>query len=117
MRSSPRGQGVQGQRGPIRASCLALVGTLGVLALVGCGGKSNGSSTGAGATSGSGGAAGGGAGSDAGGPAGTDAGVGAEAGSDAGPDAPSTPTTTLYLVGDSTVAAFNDPYYYPRYGY
>ena len=25
--------------------------------------------------------------------------------------------TTLYLVGDSTVAAFNDPYYYPRYGY
>jgi hypothetical protein len=26
-------------------------------------------------------------------------------------------TTTLYLVGDSTVAAFNDPYYYPRYGY
>jgi lysophospholipase L1-like esterase len=25
--------------------------------------------------------------------------------------------TTLYLVGDSTVAAFDDPYYYPRYGY
>ena len=24
---------------------------------------------------------------------------------------------TLYLVGDSTVASFNDPYYYPRYGY
>ena len=37
---------------------------------------------------------------------------------DAGTDAPLTTTpTTLYLVGDSTVAAFNDPYYYPRYGY
>jgi lysophospholipase L1-like esterase len=24
---------------------------------------------------------------------------------------------TLYLVGDSTVCGFNDPYYYPRYGY
>lgn len=34
----------------------------------------------------------------------------ASGGSDAAP-------TTLYLVGDSTVAAFNDPYYYPRYGY
>ena len=25
--------------------------------------------------------------------------------------------TTLYLVGDSTVSAFHDAYYYPRYGY
>ena len=24
---------------------------------------------------------------------------------------------TIYLVGDSTVCAFEDPYYYPRYGY
>ena len=24
---------------------------------------------------------------------------------------------TIYLVGDSTVCAFDDPYYYPRYGY
>ena len=42
---------------------------------------------------------------------------------DAAPDAarlgdatgPALPT--LFLVGDSTVSAFNDPYYYPRYGY
>ena len=61
-------------------------------------------------------AAAGAAGSDAG-AAGSDAGGAGAAGSDAGPDAPPTPTTTLYLVGDSTVAAFNDPYYYPRYGY
>jgi len=27
------------------------------------------------------------------------------------------PPTTLFLVGDSTVCGFNDPYYYPRYGY
>ena len=27
------------------------------------------------------------------------------------------PETTLYLVGDSTVASFEDSYYYPRYGY
>ena len=45
------------------------------------------------------------------------------AGPDGGaPDAPATDAgnlapVTLYLVGDSTVAAFNDPYYYPRYGY
>jgi lysophospholipase L1-like esterase len=32
-------------------------------------------------------------------------------------DAGSTASATLYLVGDSTVASFNDPYYYPRYGY
>lgn len=25
--------------------------------------------------------------------------------------------STLYAVGDSTLAAFNDDYYYPRYGY
>ena len=43
--------------------------------------------------------------------------AGGAAGADAGKDAPATPTTTLFLVGDSTVAAFNDPYYYPRYGY
>ena len=43
---------------------------------------------------------------------GTDA--GAEGAAMGGPDAAH---TTLYLVGDSTVAAFNDPYYYPRYGY
>lgn len=24
---------------------------------------------------------------------------------------------TLYIIGDSTVSSFNDPYYYPRYGY
>jgi lysophospholipase L1-like esterase len=73
---------------------------LGALALGGCGGKSNGAPSGAGAIAGAGG-------SDAGG----------AAGSDSGNDAPVTPTATLYLVGDSTVAAFNDPYYYPRYGY
>jgi lysophospholipase L1-like esterase len=102
---------VQRQLGPIRPSCLARVGTLGVLALVaGCGGKSNG------ATGGTGGSAAGAAGSTAG-AAGSDAGGGGAAGSDAGPDAPPTPTTTVYLIGDSTVAAFNDPYYYPRYGY
>ena len=53
-------------------------------------------------------------------------GVGGGTGADGGAtDAPTTDTgtgvnptpTTLYLVGDSTVAAFNDPYYYPRYGY
>lgn len=27
------------------------------------------------------------------------------------------PETTMYLVGDSTVASFSDSYYYPRYGY
>ena len=43
----------------------------------------------------------------------TDAGGGDDAATDAGNLAPA----TLYLVGDSTVAAFNDPYYYPRYGY
>jgi lysophospholipase L1-like esterase len=88
-------------------SCLALAGALGALALAaGCGGQSNG---GAGAT---GGTAAGGAGA-----AGADAAAGG-AGADAGQDAPPpTPTTIVYLVGDSTVAAFNDPYYYPRYGY
>ena len=25
--------------------------------------------------------------------------------------------TKLYVVGDSTLSAFNDPYFYPRYGY
>jgi lysophospholipase L1-like esterase len=40
------------------------------------------------------------------------AGAGGTGGADAGP-----PAVTLYLVGDSTVCAFNDPYYYPRYGY
>ena len=79
------------------------------MALAGCGSKSNGAPSGAGATGGAGGTAAGAGGSDAGG-------AGA-AGADAGKDAPVTPTTTLYLVGDSTVAAFNDPYYYPRYGY
>lgn len=28
-----------------------------------------------------------------------------------------TPEHTLWIVGDSTVCSFNDPYYYPRYGY
>ncbi len=23
----------------------------------------------------------------------------------------------LYIISDSTVSSFNDPYYYPRYGY
>ena len=27
------------------------------------------------------------------------------------------PETTMYLVGDSTVASFADSYFYPRYGY
>ena len=80
----------------------------GVLALgAGCGGKSNGASS----TGGTGGGAGTGAG-------GADAGAAGGAGADAGTDAPPpAPATTLFLVGDSTVAAFNDPYYYPRYGY
>jgi lysophospholipase L1-like esterase len=59
-----------------------------------------------------------------GGAAGTGSGTGgvsggddAGAAADAGTDAPTTTPTTLFLVGDSTVAAFNDPYYYPRYGY
>jgi lysophospholipase L1-like esterase len=38
-------------------------------------------------------------------------------GGSAATDAGNATVTTLYLVGDSTVAAFNDPYYYPRYGY
>ena len=81
----------------------ALACALGALALAGCGSKSSGTPSGAGAAGGAAGTVGG-----------TDAGV---AGADAGKDAPVTPTTTLFLVGDSTVAAFNDPYYYPRYGY
>jgi lysophospholipase L1-like esterase len=102
---------------PIRKSPLALVGTLGALALAGgCGGKSNGAPTGAGGTGGTGGATADAAGSAAG-AAGADDGAAGAAGADAGPDAPPMPTTTVYLVGDSTVAAFNDPYYYPRYGY
>ena len=39
------------------------------------------------------------------------------AGCGAAKPSPNTTPATLYLVGDSTVAAFNDPYYYPRYGY
>lgn len=27
------------------------------------------------------------------------------------------PASTVYLLGDSTMASFSDPYYYPRYGY
>ena len=87
----------------------ALACALGAMALAGCGGKSGGAPSGVGATGGAGGTAAGAAGADAGG-------TGA-ASADAGKDAAVTPTTTLYLVGDSTVAAFNDPYYYPRYGY
>ncbi|HSY39908.1 MAG TPA: hypothetical protein VLA79_10285 [Polyangia bacterium] len=85
----------------------ALACTLGAMALAGCGGKSNGAPSGTGGTGGAGG-------TDAG-PAG--AGGAGAASADAGQDAPVTPTPTLYLIGDSTVAAFNDPYYYPRYGY
>ena len=87
-------------------STAALACALGAMALTGCGGKSNGTPSGAGATGGAGG-------TDAGG----DAGAAGAAGADAGKDVAVTPTTTLFLVGDSTVAAFNDPYYYPRYGY
>jgi len=57
-----------------------------------------------------------GGGSDAAGSGGNGAsgggGTGGSAGSGSGK-----PPVTLYLVGDSTVAAFSDPYYYPRYGY
>jgi lysophospholipase L1-like esterase len=88
------------------------MGTLGALVLAaGCGSTNNGAPTGAGATGGSAAGTAGGAGA-----AGSDAAAGA-AGADAGKDAPPAPTTIVYLVGDSTVAAFNDPYYYPRYGY
>ena len=69
---------------------------------------------------GTGGSAGGGqAGADAGDQAGADAGgqTGADGGDQTGSDAGNGPPTTLYLVGDSTVSGFNDPYYYPRYGY
>ncbi|HLK88283.1 MAG TPA: carbohydrate esterase family 12 protein [Polyangia bacterium] len=95
-----------------RALGVALCG-LGVAAsLAGCGSKGNGAPTGAGGTGGAGasGLDGGGAAAGADGGAGT-------AGADAGKDAPSTPATTVYLVGDSTAAAFDDPYYYPRYGW
>jgi lysophospholipase L1-like esterase len=46
-------------------------------------------------------------------------GSGADGGATDAPatDAGNLPAATLYLVGDSTVASFNDPYYYPRYGY
>ena len=51
-------------------------------------------------------------------PGGMDAGAeAAPGGSDAASGGSDAAHTTLYLVGDSTVAAFNDPYYYPRYGY
>src|SRR5689334_6073586 len=55
----------------------------------------------------------------AGGTGADDAGAGGTPDHDAGgtPDAPNLTPTTLYLIGDSTVAAFNDPYYYPRYGW
>ncbi|MGC4094583.1 MAG: SGNH/GDSL hydrolase family protein [Polyangiaceae bacterium] len=69
-----------------------------VAVLAGCSSKSDG-------TAGSGGAGGAGG-------AGSSGGAGGAGGS-----ASVLPATTLYLVGDSTVAAFNDPYYYPRYGY
>ena len=96
-------QGVNSRLKPDRLSSVALACALGVVALTGCSDKSNGAPSGAGAT---------------GGAAGTDAGAaGGAAGADAGTDAAAVPTTTLYLIGDSTVAAFNDPYYYPRYGY
>jgi lysophospholipase L1-like esterase len=80
-----------------------LVGSIALAVVAGCGSKGNGAPTGAG------GAGAGAPGSDAGGTAGAPA--------DAGPDVPPAPTATVYLVGDSTVAAFNDPYYYPRYGW
>jgi lysophospholipase L1-like esterase len=40
-------------------------------------------------------------------------------GSSSSSDTPTPPTAkpTVFLVGDSTVSEFNDPYYYPRYGY
>ena len=95
------------RRWAVRVSSLALICAAALAA--GCGSKSNGAPADAGAT---GGAAGSGAGA-----AGSGAGAAGAAGSDAGQDVAATPTTTLYLVGDSTVAAFNDPYYYPRYGY
>src|SRR5262249_37272394 len=57
-------------------------------------------------------------------PGGVEAGAGAdggtatsEGGAEAAPEGSDAAPRTLYLVGDSTVAAFNDPYYYPRYGY
>jgi lysophospholipase L1-like esterase len=87
-----------------------LVGSIPLAVVSGCGSKAGGTPTGAGGVGAGGGAAGAGA-------AGSDAGGAGGATADAGPDAPPTPTTTVYLVGDSTVAAFNDPYYYPRYGW
>jgi lysophospholipase L1-like esterase len=33
------------------------------------------------------------------------------------PGSTATVTPTVYMVGDSTMCGFNDPYYYPRYGY
>lgn len=70
----------------------------------GCGGKSGNLPV----TTGAGGA-----------PAGDDGGAtdAAATGGNPGSDAGNLTPATLYLVGDSTVAAFNDPYYYPRYGY
>jgi lysophospholipase L1-like esterase len=90
----------------VRVSSLALICAAALAS--GCGSKGNGVPSGSGAAGiGAGGA----------GAAAFDAGAAGAAGADAGKDTPVTPTTTLYLVGDSTVAAFNDPYYYPRYGY
>jgi lysophospholipase L1-like esterase len=106
MRSS---RGGNDRSKPDRVPSTALVCALAAIALAGCGGKSNGAPSGTGGT--------GGAGATDAGAAGVDAGGAGAAGADAGRDAAVTPTTTLYLVGDSTVAAFNDPYYYPRYGY
>ncbi|HWA71037.1 MAG TPA: SGNH/GDSL hydrolase family protein, partial [Polyangiaceae bacterium] len=66
------------------------------LLLAACGSSKSGDSTGTGGIGGSG-----------------SGGVGGGDGGSSG----AAQSTTLFLVGDSTVAAFNDPYYYPRYGY
>ncbi len=91
-----------------RRCALALVAMI-----VGAGGLSAGCASSSGSpntnVNGTGGGAGGADGGAADAPA-TDAGGG-------NPDAGSLAPVTLYLVGDSTVAQFNDPYYYPRYGY
>ena len=103
MERSSWGENGRSKQGRVRNVALACA--LGVLALAGCSSKSSGTPTGVGATGGAGA---------------TDAGAtGGAGGADAGKDAPVTPTTTLFLVGDSTVAAFNDPYSHghPRYGY
>jgi lysophospholipase L1-like esterase len=81
---------------------VAAIGTAGALSM-GCASSSGSPNTN---VTGSGGSGGSGA-------AGTDGGAPDAPATDAGNLAP----VTLYLVGDSTVAQFNDPYYYPRYGY